>query len=77
MLTERSSCPQCLEFEEEIRLLQQRLAAGGQYVAYSPGPNSNPNVEEELQRWLRATPNADAASGYRAGSTRVARFLGP
>jgi hypothetical protein len=77
MVTERSACPRCLEFQEEIRLLQQRLAASGQYVTYSPGPNSNPNVEEELQRWLRASPPADAATGYRAGWTRLARFLGP
>jgi hypothetical protein len=77
MATERSACPRCLEFEEEIRVLQQQLAASGQYVMYSPGPNSNPNVEEELQRWLRSSPNADAASGFRAGWTRLSRFLGP
>jgi hypothetical protein len=77
MATEWSGCPRCLEFEEEIRVLQQRLAASGQYVTYSPGPNSNPNVEEELRRWLATGPNADAASGYRAGWTRLARFLGP
>jgi hypothetical protein len=46
-------------------------------VTYSPGPNSNPNVEDELRRWLAASPPVDAASGYRAGWTRLARFLGP
>jgi hypothetical protein len=54
MATPRSACPGCLEFEEEIRVLRQRLAAVGHYVTYSPGPNSNPNVEDELRRWLRA-----------------------
>jgi hypothetical protein len=72
-----AGCPRCLEFEEEIHLLQQQLAANGQYVTYSPGPNSNPNVNEELRRWQAASPNADAAAGYRAGWTRLARFVGP
>jgi hypothetical protein len=71
------SCPRCLEFEEEIRVLRQRLAASGQYVMYSPRPNSNPNVEDELRQWLRTSPNADAAAGFRAGWTRLARFMGP
>jgi hypothetical protein len=74
---EQSSCPRCLEFEEEIRVLQQRLAAIGQYITYSPGPNTSPNVDRELQRWLVVSPNADAASGFRAGWTRLARFVGP
>jgi hypothetical protein len=74
---DQSSCPRCLEFEEEIRVLQLRLAASGQYVMYSPGPNSNPNVHRELERWLAVSPNADAASGFRAGWTRLARFVGP
>jgi hypothetical protein len=58
-------------------VLQQQLAVVGQYVTYSPGPNSNPNVGDELRRWLVASPNADAASGYRAGWSRLACFLGP
>jgi hypothetical protein len=40
---------------------QLRLAASGRYVMYSPGPNSNPNVQHELQRWLAVSPNGDAA----------------
>jgi hypothetical protein len=70
-------CPRCLEFEEEIRVLRQRLAASGLYVTYSPGPNTNPNVDHEVQRWLAASPNADAAAGFRAGWGRLARFVGP
>jgi hypothetical protein len=71
------ACPRCLLFEDELRDLRQRLAAAGQYVTYSPGPNPNPNVEHELQRWLAANPRADAASGFRAGWDRMARFVGP
>jgi hypothetical protein len=67
MATERSACPRCLEFEEEIRVPPQRLAASGQYVTCSPS----------LKRWLATSSSADAASGYRAGWTRLARFLGP
>jgi hypothetical protein len=63
MGSERSACQRCLEFEDEIRLLQQQLATGGQYVTYSPGPNSNPNV--------------DAAAGFRAGWARFAHFVRP
>jgi hypothetical protein len=74
--TEPDSCAGCLDFEEEIRVLRQQLAAVGQYVTYSPGPNSNANVEEELRRWQTTARATDAASGYRAGWTRLARFLG-
>jgi hypothetical protein len=57
--------------------LRQRLAAAGQFVAYSPGPNPNPDVERELSRWLAVHPRADAAAGFRAGWARLARFVGP
>jgi hypothetical protein len=63
--------------DQEIRVLQLRLAAVGQYVTYSPGPNSNPSVDQELRRWLATSPNPDAASGFRAGWARLARFVGP
>jgi hypothetical protein len=66
-----------LEFEEEIRELHQRLAAVGQYVTYTPGPSATVNVEHELQRWLAVNPRADAAAGFRAGWTRLARFVAP
>jgi len=72
-----AQCARCLEFEDEIRELHQRLAAVGQYVTYSPGPNTNPNVEQELQRWLAVNPRADAAAGFRAGWARLARFVTP
>jgi hypothetical protein len=71
------ACPRCLEFEEQVRELQQRLMASGQYVAFSPGPNPNPNVDRELQRWLNVHPHAGAAEGFRAGWARLARFVGP
>jgi hypothetical protein len=72
-----AQCPRCLEFEEEVRELHLRLAAAGQYVTFSPGPNTNPNVEDELQRWLAVNARADAAVGFRAGWARLARFVGP
>jgi hypothetical protein len=72
-----AQCPRCLEFEEEVRELHQRLAAVGQYVTYSPGPNTNPNVEVELQRWLAVNSRADVAAGFRAGWARLARFVRP
>jgi hypothetical protein len=70
-------CPRCLEFEEEVRELHQRLAAVGQYVTYSTGPNTNPNVERELSRWLAVNPRADAAAGFRAGWARLSRWVQP
>jgi hypothetical protein len=72
-----SRCPRCLDLEEEIRTLQLRLAASGHYVTYSPGPNSNPNIDDELKRFLVTSPKADAASGFRAGWSRLARSVGP
>jgi hypothetical protein len=48
----RALCPRCLELEDELLELQQRLTAVGQYVTYSPGPNSNADLDRELRRWL-------------------------
>jgi hypothetical protein len=76
-MADESGCPRCLELDEEIRAMRQQLTSVGQYVTYSPGPNGNPNVEEELQRWVAASPHANAGSGYQAGWTRLARYLGP
>jgi hypothetical protein len=70
-------CPRCLEFAEELEQLRQRLTASGQFVAYSPGPNPNPDVEGELKRWLAVNPRADASAGFRAGWARLARFVRP
>jgi hypothetical protein len=67
-------CPRCLEFAEQLEQLQQRLSATGQFIAYSPGPNPNPDLERELSRWLAVNPRADAAAGFRAGWARLARF---
>jgi hypothetical protein len=77
MRDDRKTCLGCLEFEGEIRVLELRLLAVGQYVTYSPGPDSNPSVDQELRRWLATSPSADAKSGFRAGWTRLARFVGP
>ena len=74
---DEAQCPRCLELEDEVRQLQQRLAAVGQYVAYSPGPNTSPNLERELRRWLAVNPRADAAAGFRAGWSRLARCIRP
>ena len=77
MRTDGGKCPRCLEFEDEIRELQQRLAAVGQYVTYTPGPSPIVNVDHELQRWLAVHPRADAAAGFRAGWARLARLVAP
>ena len=69
-------CPRCLELEDEVDTLRQRLAALGQYVVHSPGPNPNLDCEHELARWLAVNPRADAAAGFRAGWARLARFVG-
>jgi hypothetical protein len=72
-----AQCERCLEFQDEVSQLQQRLAASGQYVTYSPGPNPGLDVERELQRWLAANPGSNAAAGFRAGWARMARLVGP
>ena len=72
-----AQCERCLEFQDELRQLQQRLAASGQYVTYSPGPNPGLDVERELQRWLAVNPRSNAGAGFRAGWSRMARLVGP
>jgi hypothetical protein len=72
-----AQCPRCLELEEALCELHQRLAAVGQYVTYTPGPSPTPNVEHELQRWLAVNPRGDAAASFRAGWSRLARFVTP
>lgn len=71
-----AQCPRCLELEDELRVLEQRLAATGQHVAFSPGPNPNADVEHELKRWLAVSPRGDASS-FRAGWARLARHVSP
>ena len=66
-----------LDLEDELRELRQQLAAVGRYVVASPGPNTNPDLERELSRWLAVNPRADASAGFRAGWARLARFVGP
>ena len=70
-------CPRCIELEDEVRELRLRLAALGQYVVPSPGPNPGGDVERELARWLAVNPRADAAAGFRAGWARLARLVSP
>jgi hypothetical protein len=70
-------CPRCLELEDEIENLLHQLAAVGQYVVASPGPNHVPDCEHELRRWLAAHTRADATAGFRAGWTRFARVVAP
>jgi hypothetical protein len=57
--------------------MRLQLAALGRYVLPSPGPNTNPDLERELHRWLAVNPRADAASGFRAGWARLARWVQP
>jgi hypothetical protein len=72
-----AQCPRCLELEDELLELRQQLAAAGRYVVNSPGPNTSPQLEHELKRWLAVSPRADAAAGFRAGWSRLARFVTP
>src|SRR5258708_39888449 len=53
------------------------MGASGQYTTFSPGPNPNLDIEHELQRWLAVHPLADAPAGFRAGWSRLARFVRP
>ena len=77
MADDGAQCPRCLEFQDEVRQLQQRLAASGQYVTYSQGPNPGFEIEHELQRWLAVNPRSTAAAGFRAGWARMAKLVGP
>ena len=70
-------CPRCLALEDELSDLRQQLAAVGRYVVSSPGPNTNPELERELKRWLAANPRADSAAGFRAGWARLSRWVQP
>ena len=76
MCSMQARCPRCLELEDEVDTLRQRLAAVGMYVVHSPGSNPNLNCEHELTRWLAVNSGADAAAGFRAGWTRVADMVG-
>src|SRR5688572_13919624 len=77
MANDRPVCARCLEFQEEVRALEQRLAAVGQYVTFSPGPNPHPDVDSELRRWLAVVRNPSAADSFRAGWARLARLVSP
>ena len=77
MADDGAQCPRCLEFQDEVRQLEQRLAASGQYVTYSQGPNPGFEVEHELQRWLAVNPRSTAAAGFRAGWARMGKLIGP
>ena len=77
MADDGAQCPRCLEFQDEVRQLQQRLAASGQYVTHSAGANPALDVEHELRRWLAVNRRADAAAGFRAGWARLARLIRP
>jgi hypothetical protein len=70
-------CPQCLALEDELADLRQQLAAVGRYVVTSAGPNTNPDLERELARWLAVNPRADASAGFRAGWARLSRWAQP
>src|SRR5215213_6615689 len=70
-------CSRCLELEDEVHELRQELAALGRFVVPSPGPNTNVTLEREVRRWLAVNPRADAEAGFRAGWTRLARWVRP
>jgi hypothetical protein len=73
MADDGAQCERCLEYQDEVRQLRQRLVASGKYVTYSPGPD----LERELQRWLAVNPRSNAAAGFRAGWARMARLISP
>jgi hypothetical protein len=70
-------CPRCLELEDELLELRHQLAAVGRYIVPTAGPNTNPDLERELKRWLAVNSRADAAAGFRAGWARLARVVRP
>jgi hypothetical protein len=72
-----SGCPRCLELEDEVAALRERLRKAGLFIDVSPGPNPVPDGEAELRRWLAAYPRATAAEGFRAGWVRMARWIRP
>ena len=71
------TCPRCLDLEDQVATLSERLRRAGLLIAVSPGPNPVADGEAELRRWLPAHPRADAAEGFRAGWARLARALRP
>src|ERR687887_1045114 len=73
----RPGCPRCLELEDEVAALRERLRQAGLLIAVSPGPNPVPDGEAELRRWLAAYPRATVADAFRAGWTRMARWVQP
>ena len=77
MAADDPGCPRCLALEDELHELRQQLAAVGRYVVASPGPNTNPDLERELRRWLAVNPRANAEAGFRAGWARLARWVQP
>jgi len=70
-------CARCLDLEAELLDLRAQVAAVGRSVAPSAGPSTSPDRERELRRWLAVNPRADAAAGFRAGWTRLSRWVQP
>jgi hypothetical protein len=72
-----TTCPRCYELEDQVADLQDRLGRAGLLNTFTPGANPRFDGERELRRWLAAHPRADAATAFRAGWERMARFVGP
>ena len=72
-----AGCPRCLELEDDVAELRERLRRAGLLIPVSPGPNPVPDGEAELKRWLAAHPRATAAEAFRAGWVRMARWVEP
>ena len=70
--------PRCVELEDEIDNLRQRLAAVGQDVVASAGPEPGSRLRTRAATLGGpSSPVPPAAAGFRAGWARFARVVGP
>jgi hypothetical protein len=69
-------CQRCLALEQSIAAMRDELAEVGRPVTDHETLADN-DCERELAKWLRVTPEPDAAAGYHAGWVRLGRLVTP